>query len=315
MSTFEIGTGYKQPDFCTALIKCGSKVGVECTEFIDSGAGITVYHLYNVSGCDFISKSSLVIDIRYKGTTEWEPWATYNMGGYEGFTYYWVKIDGGIDWEFRATYKGNTKYYSIVSPCVPDWQCRQPLDGYETDINNCGDPDRYNEDCVNQCEGVVCDNICDGFDLWSQKCDPATGTCVNDQLLETNSGLCGYDSCVGVVCDTICDGFDLWSQKCDPATGTCVNDQLLESNTGLCGYDPCGGVVCDNICDGYDLWSQKCDPATGTCVNDQLLETNSVECGYGPHEGVVEDNIKNLLIFGGVGAVALGIFLVVAKSK
>jgi hypothetical protein len=33
------------------------------------------------------------------------------------------------------------------NPCVPNWQCRQPLDGYEHDINNCGESDRLNPDC------------------------------------------------------------------------------------------------------------------------------------------------------------------------
>lgn len=31
--------------------------------------------------------------------------------------------------------------------CVPNWQCKTPLDGYETDINNCGEADRYNVNC------------------------------------------------------------------------------------------------------------------------------------------------------------------------
>lgn len=44
------------------------------------------------------------------------------------------------------------------------------------------------------CDGVVCDNICIGYDLWSQKCDPATGTCVTDQFLESQSELCDYES-------------------------------------------------------------------------------------------------------------------------
>ena len=41
-------------------------------------------------------------------------------------------------------------------PCVPNWQCRLPLDGYETDINNCGQPDRYNVDCEPEQEpGII----------------------------------------------------------------------------------------------------------------------------------------------------------------
>ena len=132
------------------------------------------------------------------------------------------------------------------------------------------------------CEGVVCDNICIGIDMWSQKC--VEGDCVPDQLLESNSSACGYDPCEGVVCDNICIGIDMWSQKC--VEGDCVPDQLLESNSASCGYDPCEGVVCDNICIGKDLWSQKCEG--GSCVPDQLLESNSVTCEL--CEGVVCGN-------------------------
>lgn len=43
------------------------------------------------------------------------------------------------------------------------------------------------------CEGVVCGNVCIGNDLWSQVCDPVTGNCVVDQLIEQNSKSCDYD--------------------------------------------------------------------------------------------------------------------------
>ncbi len=35
-----------------------------------------------------------------------------------------------------------------VAVCVPNWQCREPLDGYETDTNNCGEPPRLNPVCI-----------------------------------------------------------------------------------------------------------------------------------------------------------------------
>ena len=138
-------------------------------------------------------------------------------------------------------------------------------------------------DVSDPCEGVVCENVCVGLDLWSQKC--VDGYCVPDQLIESNSASCGYDPCVGVVCDNVCFGLDLWSLKC--VDGDCVPDQLLESNSVTCGYDPCEGVVCGNICIGLDLWSQKC--VEGDCVPDQLLESNSVTCEL--CEGVVCGNI------------------------
>ena len=138
-------------------------------------------------------------------------------------------------------------------------------------------------DSSNLCDGVVCDNICIGNDLWSQKC--VDGICVADTIIEINSSTCGYDPCDGVVCDNICVGNDLWSRKC--VDGSCVPDQLIESNSISCGYDPCEGVVCDNVCIGKDLWSRKC--VDGSCVPDQLIESNSVTCEL--CEGVVCGNI------------------------
>ena len=135
------------------------------------------------------------------------------------------------------------------------------------------------------CEGVVCENICLGADLYSQKC--VDGFCVTDQLIERNSVNCVSDPCEGVVCENICLGADLYSQKC--VDGFCVTDQLIERNSVNCGYDPCEGVVCENICLGADLYSQKC--VDGFCVTDQLIERNSVNCGYDPCEGVVCENI------------------------
>ena len=78
------------------------------------------------------------------------------------FAFIAIDKDGNLKWynnidTFRSTpamdasgiiYVG-TRYGSLVAfdLCVPDWQCRQPLDGYEHDINNCGEPDRPNIVC------------------------------------------------------------------------------------------------------------------------------------------------------------------------
>ncbi len=40
-----------------------------------------------------------------------------------------------------------TGIINVISQCIPNWQCRQPLDGYEHDINNCGIADRLNSAC------------------------------------------------------------------------------------------------------------------------------------------------------------------------
>ena len=161
---------------------------------------------------------------------------------------------------------------------------------YHADVADFGfntwsdDGDYSNDDFTigDPCEGVVCDNVCIGLDLWSRKC--VEGDCIPDQLLESNSVTCGYDPCAGVVCDNICIGIDLWSQKC--VEGDCIPDQLLESNSSACDYDPCEGIVCSNICIGKDLWSQIC--VEGDCIPDQLLESNSVTCEL--CEGVVCGN-------------------------
>ncbi|MCK5013352.1 MAG: right-handed parallel beta-helix repeat-containing protein [Candidatus Omnitrophica bacterium] len=179
----------------------------------------------------------------------------------------------------------------ILQPDSPAIDKGIPIDGmthdfFGTPIPQGSAPDigavEYT-DVSDPCEGVVCDNVCIGNDLWSQKCEG--GSCIPDQLIESNSVACGYDPCEGVVCDNVCIGDDLWSQKC--VDGYCVPNQLIESNSISCGYDPCEGVVCDNVCIGNDLWSRKC--VDGSCVPDQLIESNSVTCEL--CEGVVCDNI------------------------
>lgn len=40
--------------------------------------------------------------------------------------------------------------------CVPNWQCRQPLDGSEYDANNCGGADRMSTRCNPDCGGTGC---------------------------------------------------------------------------------------------------------------------------------------------------------------
>ena len=54
---------------------------------------------------------------------------------------------------------GNRRLSAVCNPCIPDWQCRQPLDGYETDVNNCGEPDRIRADGT--CNAVVQEGIGD----------------------------------------------------------------------------------------------------------------------------------------------------------
>ena len=186
---------------------------------------------------------------------------------------------------------------------------------YEADVADFGfkrwsdDGDYSNDDFTigDPCEGVVCNNICIGLDLWSQKCEG--GYCVPDQLLESNSVTCGYDPCEGVVCDNICIGLDLWSQKCEG--GSCVPDQLLESNSVTC--ELCEGVVCGNTCVGDDLWSQICDPDTGTCVPNQLIQQNSINCKIPDQVPSDESTIKTYIMIGGLGIMGLAMMILSKK--
>ena len=71
---------------------------------------------------------------------------------------------------------GTTKYYN--GKCV-DGECVYDV------IEN-------SEECgfVNPCEGVTCPDVCIGKDLYSQRCNPDTGECEPDALIEKDSIVC-----------------------------------------------------------------------------------------------------------------------------
>ena len=255
-----------------------------------------------------VAESYLIRDGGHTGTFVWKN----NLHYATGSANYWLNNGGGGEPGTGIThanpnlttgygiYRLQASSVNAINQGTPDINVTDDIDGQlRHEIPDIGCDEYYNlppirlpvttKDVgvswlrpIDLCEGMVCDNVCIGDDLWSQKC--VEGDCIPDQLLESNSVTCGYDPCEGVVCDNICIGLDLWSQKCEG--GYCVPDQLLESNSVTCGYDPCEGVVCDNICIGLDLWSQKCEG--GYCVPDQLLESNSVTCEL--CEGVVCGN-------------------------
>ena len=79
---------------------------------------------------------------------------------------------------------------------------------------------------------IECTDVCIGYDLWSQ--NRVGEYCVTDQLLESNSPVCGFNPCEGVVCGNICVGDDLWSQHCNPDNGQCEPDQLISQNSIIC---------------------------------------------------------------------------------
>ncbi|MCG2685756.1 hypothetical protein L6258_00100, partial [Candidatus Parcubacteria bacterium] len=39
------------------------------------------------------------------------------------------------------------RYNNDCCPCIPSWHCREPLDCFEADLNECGEEDQYNNDC------------------------------------------------------------------------------------------------------------------------------------------------------------------------
>ena len=91
-------------------------------------------------------------------------------------------------------------------------------------------------------EDPECEDICSGYDLWSQFWNGEE--CVLDELLEVNSTECGYDPCWDVTCnDTVCVGYDLYNMTCED--GECVPYILIEANSTDCGYIPPGGTPCE----------------------------------------------------------------------
>lgn len=83
------------------------------------------------------------------------------------------------------------------------------------------------------CEDVTCDDVCKGVDLYNQEC--VDGNCVVNQLVESNSAVCGYDPCGSSNCpDNECYNYDLWSVKC--IDGRCERNYIVEENSEECGY-------------------------------------------------------------------------------
>ena len=330
MATFDIGTGINQNTWCTAEIVCRG----DCPIFTDNGAGVTVYHLYQLSSCSYISKSDIVIDIRRIGTTEWRSWAKYDMGGYEGFTYIYMTIEGLIDYEFRATYKGLTEYYSIIAPCIPEWNCELPLNGYESDgcgnrrlndacicvpewqcepgetgyeidINNCGEPKRYNE---------VCTPCVSTNDL---PCYPAPGSETLISLPGYYKGyFCAFCPGSGTPYDykppknwelLSCTQVDGWGTH-----GCCWNCVVVLVE--LQYVDPCIGVTCSDYCDmvNHIKYSNgRC--VDGDCIYD--VEYDSVECGYIEDTPAADNDLKTIMVLAGFGAIVLGALYTISKYQ
>ena len=145
------------------------------------------------------------------------------------------------------------------------------------------------------CEGVLCDDKCIGYDLWSTVC--YDDVCIDDTLLEHDSPECGY---VPHICNE--------GEKRSPETcwnGSTIHNEICVSNTWVpseetCSIDPCEGVVCDPACNEYDMWSKVC--SYGVCVDESIIEPNSPDCGYVPPDeeywyDPIADNCGYFLLF------------------
>jgi hypothetical protein len=106
-----------------------------------------------------------------------------NQSGYITKTerYRWVCWIGYCDWEIIA----NGWHKVILELFEDDSLVKSKTINFEI----VGVP------VVDPCEGVVCDDICVGDDLWSQECIPEgvdAGKCAVDQLIEADSPTCGF---------------------------------------------------------------------------------------------------------------------------
>ena len=136
-------------------------------------------------------------------------------------------------------------------------------------------------EALDPCEGIVCENICIDYNLYSQKC--VDGECVPDQLIEENSSSCGY-----------------------------IPPEIEEP------IDPCENVICPDYCDDINhikYTNGHC--VNGECIYD-TIEENSVECGYIPPE--IEEPIDEKeepfdvsKIYGLLAGIGLGAILLFKK--
>ena len=123
---------------------------------------------------------------------------------------------------------------------------------------------------IDLCDGVDTPNICDGFTLYSQKCDSTTGLLSKHEVIESNSINCG---CIIQDAPNTCDGYDLWSQK---QTVQCVEglirDQLLEEKSTQCGY------MCETGEEKIVYCTDETPIITETCYNNEWTKLEPEAC-------------------------------------
>lgn len=133
------------------------------------------------------------------------------------------------------------------------------------------------------------ENICDGYNLWSQKC--VNGEYVKNQLIESNSVTC---DCVIESPENTCVGHDLWSQKQETV---CIEgivlDQLIESNSQDCGYICTNGETISFTCtDGTEI-------ATQQCINNVWVDVQAKPCplNWANLEIILQGYIEDMRLF------------------
>jgi len=255
MNSLQVGTSFNQYDWCNAQIKCGDILDVACSEFIDDGTGITVYFLYNATGCDYISKSNLVISIKPSGSTKWKIWETYEIPENEGFTYKAIEIIDGTNNEFKVTYKEITKYFNVIEYC-PEIDC------YEISLekNQCYQGDTIYVEIIN------CFTINEDVNWYHEWFIDGIQIDNNTRhyIIQTNNLSIGEHT-ISARALTYCG-----------TSSELLSTLFIVDNPS----DYCDETTCDN----YTLYSLKgvwdTNYNTVACIKDVLLKENSIECGY-----------------------------------
>jgi len=100
------------------------------------------------------------------------------------------------------------------------------------------------------CTGVICENDCIGNHLYSYVCDPVTGDCVADKLIEINSPDCGY--------------------VCENGKKRCIGTTLYECQNNMWTAVETNSVTCggtgEHIPDTGGYYFDVTDPVTGAVV-------------------------------------------------
>jgi len=142
--TFKI-CGDPNADFIIQNVGVGSDVGS------DIRSDVSIFYPYDV-----IDRGKLDSDGKYMSSIPLNQIGTYAFR----VGIYCTIAD--IDY---CTKVSNAVIVTILEEgCTPNWQCKQPLDGYEYDANYCGQSERAASRCDSICGGVGCEDNGNGVD-------------------------------------------------------------------------------------------------------------------------------------------------------